>query len=210
MSHLQEEVLPDGAHGQPGAEERGRHLPEGAGAHGWSRGRSRSRGRGRGAGGAGCYNGGEVRHTRGSPQTLLSGRLWSPLLRVSHIQEAPGTPSVPPGRGRSGPEGDVFMLSCTLLCFKSIRVFLMPLVSSIHSQERHKYLTFQARCQNNLSFLLGGDEERAHPTEEEPALPLWSQAGVWWHNCAHQGINKHTRDPRNTRRQNPSRPTVGV
>lgn len=47
-------------------------------------------------------------------------------------------------------------------------------------------------------ILPGRDEERSDSFEETPALPVWNQAGVWWHNCTHQGINKH-RVPWNTR-----------
>lgn len=44
----------------------------------------------------------------------------------------------------------------------------------------------------------GTAPERAGSSKEKPASPLRGQAGVWWHNCAHQGINKHW-DPWNTR-----------
>lgn len=77
VSHLQEEVLPDGAHGEPGTEECGRHLLEGAGA---KDGQRYSMGRGASRGG-----GGDVHHTRGSSEALLSGWLGGPLLRVPHL-----------------------------------------------------------------------------------------------------------------------------
>lgn len=70
VSVLPEEVLPDGAHGQLGPEERGRHLPEGAGEHvGLSLDRRRrDGGRERGRRGQVC-------DARGGVQALLPGRL---------------------------------------------------------------------------------------------------------------------------------------
>lgn len=68
VSRLQEEVLPDTAHGESGPEERGRHFPEGAGAQD-----RRRRVRGWWAGGGGGGGGGEVHDARGSCEALLSG-----------------------------------------------------------------------------------------------------------------------------------------
>lgn len=70
VSHLQEEVFSDRTHGEPGAEERGRHLPEGAGDQG---GGCHSAGEGTGVRGAGGVGGRDVRRARGSSQTLLPG-----------------------------------------------------------------------------------------------------------------------------------------
>lgn len=70
VSHLQEEVLSDRTHGEPGAEERGRHLPEGAGDQD---GRGHSAGEGTGVRGAGGAGGRDVCGARGSSQTLLPG-----------------------------------------------------------------------------------------------------------------------------------------
>lgn len=70
VSRVQEEVFPDGTHGEPGAKECGRHLPKGPGE---KDGCSRSSGWSSSLWGATGVGGCDVWHTQGSPQTLLSG-----------------------------------------------------------------------------------------------------------------------------------------